>query len=61
MRIAARLGVERAPFFLVEEEGQPPRVYTVYLKFVQEVLGAKTTEQDEIKDLMDNNPDVDYL
>ena len=29
MRIAARLGVERAPFFLVEEEGQLPRVYKI--------------------------------
>lgn len=61
MRIAARHGVERAPFFMVEEEGQPPRIYTVYLKFVKEVLGANASEQDEAKEIMENNPDLDFL
>ncbi|WGL17040.1 hypothetical protein PVT68_01770 [Microbulbifer bruguierae] len=38
MQMAQRLNVQRAPFFVVEAEGQEPEVYTVYFKFVKEVL-----------------------
>lgn len=38
MQLAQRLNVQRAPFFVVEEEGREPEVYTVYFKFVKEVL-----------------------
>ncbi|MFC6631720.1 hypothetical protein [Microbulbifer taiwanensis] len=38
MQIAREFNVERAPFFLVEREGQAPEIYTVYFKFVKEVL-----------------------
>ncbi|MCK7596865.1 hypothetical protein M0G74_06220 [Microbulbifer sp. CAU 1566] len=38
MQLAQRLNVQRAPFFVVEEEGKEPEVYTVYFKFVKEVL-----------------------
>ncbi|WP_062270167.1 hypothetical protein [Endozoicomonas arenosclerae] len=30
--------VDKAPFFVVEEEGKEPRVYTIYFKLVKEVL-----------------------
>jgi predicted DsbA family dithiol-disulfide isomerase len=39
MRLAERLGVDRAPFFVVERDGAI-EVYTVYLRFVNEVLKA---------------------
>ncbi|MGH8120918.1 MAG: hypothetical protein ACRESK_09930 [Gammaproteobacteria bacterium] len=61
MRLAAQFEVERAPFFLVEKEGESPRVYTVYLKFLKEVLGSTALEQDEAKDIMEKNPDLDFL
>lgn len=38
MQLAQRLNVQRAPFFVVEKEGEEPEVYTVYFKFVKEVL-----------------------
>lgn len=38
MQVAKQYGVDRAPFFLVEKEGQEPQVYTVYFKLVKEVL-----------------------
>lgn len=38
MQIAKQFGVDRAPFFLVEQDGQEPQVYTVYFKLVKEVL-----------------------
>ncbi len=61
MQLARRYGVERAPFFLVEEEGSEPRIYTVYFKFVNEVLKKKTSEKDAAKDIMESNPDLDFL
>ena len=30
--------VDKAPFFIVEEEGEEPRVYTVYFKLVKDIL-----------------------
>lgn len=39
MKLAAAHGVAVAPFFLVEQGGETT-VYTVYLKFVREVLGG---------------------
>lgn len=61
MQLAKQYQVERAPFFIVEEEGSEPMIYTVYFKFVNEVLKQETSEQDAAKDIMDNNPDLDFL
>ncbi|WP_323844428.1 hypothetical protein [Microbulbifer magnicolonia] len=44
MQIARKYGVDRAPFFLVEQEGREPEIYTVYFKLVKEVLAKKTAE-----------------
>lgn len=60
-KLAVQHNVERAPFFIVEEKDKPTRIYTVYFQFVKEVLNAKTSEQEEIKELMDDNPDLDYI
>lgn len=61
MHLAAQYGIERAPFFLVEQDGAPARIYTIYLKFLKEVLGSSSTEHDEVRDIMDKNPDLDFL
>ena len=53
--------VNRAPFFIVEEEGKPVVIYTVYMKFVRDVLDQKTDETEELKEIMDNNDDLDFL
>jgi hypothetical protein len=60
MQLAARYNVERAPFFIVEREGQEAEIYTVYFKFVKEVLNTKTSEDEEIKEIM-NDVDLDFL
>ena len=41
IQLAQSLQVERAPFFVVEEEGKEPLVYTVYFKFVKEIIDGK--------------------
>lgn len=38
MQLARQYNVERAPFFIVEKEGEEPEIYTVYFKFAKEVL-----------------------
>lgn len=61
MILAKKYHVERAPFFVVEEEAKDIQIYTVYLKFVKEVLNQKTDEKDEIKEILQNSSDLDFL
>ncbi len=61
VELASLYNVERAPFFLVEREGEAPEIYTVYFKFVKEVLNQKTKEEDELKEILNDNPDLDFL
>ncbi len=61
MQLAKQYAVDRAPFFIVEDEGKEPVVYTVYFKFVNEILNGKTSEEDAAKDILDANPDLDFL
>ncbi len=61
MVLAAQYKVDRAPFFIVENDGQEPVIYTVYFKFVKEVLDQKTSEDEEIQEIMNDNPDLDFL
>lgn len=61
MKLALKLEVDRAPFFVVEEDAKDPVVYTVYMKFVKEVLEQKTEEKDELAEIMTNNDDLDFL
>jgi hypothetical protein len=60
MLLAAEHGVDRAPFFIVERAVVPTVIYTVYFKFVKEVLDAETSEEDEIAEIM-NDVDLDFL
>jgi len=59
--LAAELNVERAPFFVVEKDDGSKDVYTVYFKFVKDVLEQKTEEKDEAREILDMNPDLDFL
>jgi hypothetical protein len=61
MLLAAEHGIDRPPFFIVEHEDQPTQVYTVYLKFVKEILAVQTSAAKEIRDIMDTNPDLDFI
>jgi len=61
VQLAEKHQVERAPFFIVEEAGKPARVYTVYFKFLKEVLQQESSEQEAAADILDSNPDIDYI
>jgi hypothetical protein len=61
MLLAASLGVSQAPFFVVEHDDGRREVYTIYLKFAREVLNLPVAEQDELKEILRDNPDIDFL
>lgn len=61
MLLAAELNVDRAPFFVVQHNDGRVDVYTVYFKFVKDVLEQETEEKDELKEILHNNPDLDFL
>ncbi|RME33156.1 MAG: hypothetical protein D6786_08505 [Gammaproteobacteria bacterium] len=61
MLLAREYRVERAPFFLVEDDGGETRVYTVYLQFLKEVLQQQTSEAEEATEILRDNPDLDFL
>lgn len=60
MVLATEHGVDRAPFFVVERDGEAAQIYTVYFKFVKEILDAETSEEEEIAEIM-NDVDLDFL
>lgn len=60
MQLAKQYEVDRAPFFIVENDVGDPLVYTVYFKFVNEILSGKTNEEDAAKDILDSN-DLDFI
>ena len=59
MLLGVELGVDHAPFFVVET---PTKIvtYTVFLKFVRDVLNA-STQTDEAQLLLAANPDLDLI
>jgi len=61
MQFAAQHQVEQAPFFIVEEESGVVRIYTVFYRFLKEVLDRPVAEQKEIAELMHQHPNLDYF
>ena len=63
-RLAAQHNVELAPFFIVEDSGST-RIYTVFMRFLREVLEAKSdvdaTSAVEAKEVLRANPELDLL
>lgn len=58
MILANRYQIERAPFFVIEEAGREPRVYTVFLRFMKEVLQTEVNARAEAAEILrDNNLD----
>lgn len=58
--LVAKHQVILAPFFVVEENGVE-RVYTVYFRLVHEVLQQRVTERDELTELLDANPELEFI
>ncbi|MDN3639820.1 hypothetical protein QWY82_13525 [Simiduia curdlanivorans] len=61
MLLADKYQVNRAPFFVVERPDQEAVIYTVYLKFVRDILEQETSASEEATEILANNPDLDFL
>ena len=60
-RLAVRHQVDRAPFFVVEDKSGDVRVYTVYYRFLNDVLRRQADERDELTEMIEQNPDLDFI
>ena len=60
IQLAKQHSVNQAPFFIVENEATETVIYTIYFKFVNEVLNVATSEEEAAKDILDTN-DLDFL
>lgn len=61
MQLARQHGVELAPFFIVEDDDGSVRVYTIFLRFLREVLQGTGSEADEVREIMERGPNLDFL
>lgn len=61
MQLATRHGVDLAPFFIVERDDGDTQVYTVYFRFLREVLEGETDAAQEAAEILDRSPGVDLL
>ena len=61
MLLAKQHKVDRAPFFIVSEASAAPKIYTVYMKFVKEVLNQKIDEKAAISEMLENDERLNYL
>jgi len=59
-RLAEELGVTLAPFFVVKNHGDVT-VYTLFFKFLKEVLEAPAASRDADREILENNPDLDFI
>ena len=61
MQLAKQYEVNLAPFFVVENDG-PPRIYTIYFKFVKAELDQKFEAGDrDAQDILRANPELDLI
>jgi hypothetical protein len=61
MRLAAELGVDAAPFFVVSDGGTQT-VFTSYVKLLKTVLAAPVSDGEEAKELLEQSGgDLDFL
>lgn len=61
MRLAAHHKVDLAPFFIVEREDGTTEVYTVYFRFLREVLEGETDAAQEAAEILEKGTGVDLL
>jgi len=59
MRLARELGMDRAPFFIIDDEAGGREVFDVYLRFKQRVVRDRQEVQTrDLADLVDQHPDL---
>ncbi|MBV1876088.1 MAG: hypothetical protein KUG79_00465 [Pseudomonadales bacterium] len=64
MQLAKQHNVSRAPFFIVYEDNKKDsaaKIYTVYFKFAKEILGRESSKSEQNKEILNDNPDLDFI
>ncbi|MDJ0619431.1 MAG: hypothetical protein QNJ63_22250 [Calothrix sp. MO_192.B10] len=59
--LARKYQVAAAPFFIVENESGLTRVYTAYHRFMKDIFQISVSEEEEIFEIMAQNPELDYI
>ena len=59
--LAAEHGAEAAPFFIVTNDDGSTRVFTAYYRFLKEVFNREASEEDEVGEILAQNPDLDFI
>ncbi|MDJ0582387.1 hypothetical protein [Crocosphaera sp.] len=59
--LANQYQVESAPFFIVKNEEGLTKVYKAYHRFLKDVFNMSISEEDELSEIMAQNPDLDYI
>jgi hypothetical protein len=58
--LVSKYQVQSAPFFIVEDDGLI-RLYTAYYQFMKDIFQISISEEDEISEIMAQNPELDYI
>lgn len=61
MLLAKKYNVTQAPFFLVEDGVTATKIYTIYLKFVKEVLNERIDASAEAIALLEDSDDLNFI
>ena len=61
IRLAIQHQVERAPFFIIEDDDGSVRVFDVFFKFRNYVSNRQKVDREDLADLIDRNPDLDFI
>ncbi|MGK7940868.1 MAG: hypothetical protein AB4062_12110 [Crocosphaera sp.] len=59
--LAHQYEVDSAPFFIVKNEQGNTQVYKAYHRFLKDVFNRSVSEEDELSEIMAQNPDLDYI
>lgn len=61
MVLAKKYSIDTAPFFIVKDDQQRTRIYTIYSLFVKEVFAGQVSGREKVKEIMEQNPDIDFI
>ena len=59
--LAKKHQVSSAPFFIVENDRGITKIYTAYYRFMKDIFNVVVSEEDEISEMMAQNPELDYI
>ncbi|MGK7954174.1 MAG: hypothetical protein AB4063_02750 [Crocosphaera sp.] len=59
--LANQYQIESAPFFIVKNEQGLTEIYKAYHRFLKDIFNISVSEEDELSEIMAQNPDLDYI